>query len=228
MVPCRVAREMAWSTTLQAAMTAILKADHLVMRTHVQVRKHRQYPKKHKTTKIILFLRPQILHWKLSDGWRWLESHQILGNRGLLPNGFQNLELSWECFRRDPVATAPWIFHEQLQGRIQNRFPWSHACLQDVWLCNWLKGWNSQAACWFQSFFYLFYFFLQQFHKQRSRQCWVITISEVRTSQYAQLKVMISMLPLAADRAVFLDAEGSVWEAVVNCLKMALSNSEHV
>lgn len=123
MVPCRVAREMAWSTTLQAAMTAILKADHLVMRTHVQVRKHRQYPKKHKTTKIILFLRPQILHWKLSDGWRWLESHQILGNRGRLPNGFQNLELSWECFRRDPVATAPWIFHEQLQGRIQNRFP---------------------------------------------------------------------------------------------------------
>ena len=30
------------------------------------------------------------------------------------------------------------------------------------------------------------------------------------------------------DRAVFLDAEGSVWEAVVNCLKMALLNVERV
>ena len=168
MVPCRVAGEMAWSTTLQAAMTAILKADHLVMRTHVQVRKHRQYPKKHKTTKIILFLRPQILHWKLSDGWRWLESHQILGNRGVVFSLTDSK--TWSCPGSVFVVIQSQLHLEFMKNNCKVGYKIdSHACLQDVWLCNWLKGWNSQAACWFQSFFYLFYFFLQQFHKQRSR-----------------------------------------------------------
>ncbi len=144
----------------------------------------------------------------------------------------QNLALSWECFHRDPVATAPWIFHE-LQGRIHveyRMFINSHVCLQEVSHCKWLNGLEQSGIVLRpQSLVYLFYFFLQQFHKHLSRQFWVITISEVRTSQYAQLKVMISMLPLAAGRAAFLDAEGSrVWEAVVNCLKMALLNIQHV